>query len=237
MVRQFVENVGHLACTSPWFGKEFTAVLVFVAFFAGGAISERMRQRLWRGPAPWLLLGGCGALLPFAPSLAGNYGRFLYMAAPLFCPFVMHLLASSLEACARPPAFRRLHFIGAFVFLLIVNLFHLEKRILADDLLGQRFRLLSTEVHRNIQAHPEATVTFWIVHPSHYFDRLCVALDFISPAQVRNAAPTGRPPRSAIWFVIDGRCAEAPRFTWEFGEQADPVQATEAVSASHVPGY
>jgi hypothetical protein len=141
------------------------------------------------------------------------------MAAPFFCPFVMHLLSSYWEVAARPVAWRRYHFVGACCFLMAVNLYHLEKRILSDDSLGNRFRRIAAEVSKNVHSDPETSVEVWVIHPSHHFDELCEALNLVSNNQVHHAGPQGKPPRNEIWLLIDGSNPEAPTFTWEFGER------------------
>ena len=97
MAGHLKDNVARIAFPSPWLGMD--ACFVLVALAAVAALCCRpIRDRLADLPALGLLLGGVGALLPFAPSRAGNYGRFLYIATP----FLSCLLLLLLAACAAP---------------------------------------------------------------------------------------------------------------------------------------
>ena len=163
IVTSLSENIGRMAFPSPWIGPELCLGLLIVLALA--PLASPAGRAFYRRPMTWLMLAGAlAALLPFAPSLQGNYGRFLYMALPLFTVWLvqlLHVLLVLLSSWRGRWGMMRRHAALLVLVFLLVNLFHLEKRILRTDYYAEPLRQIANQCQRLQSNYPTATIWVW----------------------------------------------------------------------------
>jgi hypothetical protein len=200
-LKNFKDNVAFLACPNAVLGADLCLGLL-----ALGALLAMMRGRrdlFSSPPALWLLLGSLGALLPFAPSLQGNYARFLYPAAPFFCCWLLHLLLGVAGHASEAPRRRRLVPAGIFLCLVIINVLWCQKRAYEEWRNGETLREVVVHCQQLVHDDPERTLRVWVVRPCHYLSVALRTLDIVSARQVAHAAPPATRPPQENWLILD----------------------------------
>jgi hypothetical protein len=210
--RQLADNLARLSFPSPWIGMDACFVLLLLAVL-GTVVSRQRREGLWTGPFPLLLLASVAALLPFAPSLQGNYGRFLYLAAPFFCCWLLRLVTLWLGSDGVGAGWQR-RWTGALAVLVLVNLVHLEKRIASDCRDGEPVRGLIQQVRAVRAENPDRRLRLWADQHSYY-------LDLFARDDTTYASPEGPPPANELWLIIAFRSPGGLGTAWITGEAVD----------------
>ncbi len=182
---------------------EWAGVLMVVILAIVFAIACRRRPRHEKILLWGLLAAAIGALVPFAPSRAGNFARFLYPAAGFFAAWLMLGAWMLLD---RPKGSRvavRLGTISIAAALALVYVAEGASRQAVERGRGQELRKLLGRVERTCRDHPGQAVHLYLVnHQSEHAPDVIRALELLPPGQIHRGRPEKAvPPAGEIWLL------------------------------------
>ena len=110
--------------------------------------------------------------------------------------------------------------VGGAVFLVLVNLVHLENRIIKGEDSAKESLALVEGLRRVRSDYPLADVSLWLPDRDgpNWEGNVCQALGLLHADRVDYGRPQGRPPVGTIWVMFDYGRPPGARIQWQFGE-------------------
>jgi hypothetical protein len=214
---QLRDNIANIAFPSTLIGMDLCFGLIAVGALLGACLSGALRRHL-RQPACVLLLGaGLGALLPFSPSLLGNYGRFLYIANPFLNCWLLLLLDRTIDLAPLSGQARRRVLLGAIAVLVLANLYGLERRLITTIKEGEDLRNLVARLRQIERQVPWAKPKLRMVSAGGATVELCLALGLLNLDQVTWSDRPTSLGENDICVVMDNQQPAGQRTHWHFG--------------------